>query len=1395
MQVLRTFFHWIPLFLLLGTHISSTLAQTTEIELNVRSPLAIIEGRTFQVSVKLSSKPTGNVTVTVTGYESVDVSLNKTTLMFTPDNYSAYQQIGVTGNWDVDQDNEIFTLLFGASGGGYDAVTLSLNTQILDNINYFGIRNFDSSISVGENGTYNNQVWLTRRPSTDVKINLSVEDPNLLTLTPSTLTFTPESYGDPQIVSVRGIDNTTIESLPRTRVNLSASGAVEYTGITHQWGVAVVDDEPLRLNIIEGTSKRRSIWMNPRSGNGDVYVFLRSSNPAIVTVSPERLRYPEAEGAQVISYSINATDNEALGDASATIEIVASANHLPPGASQPLPLRGWVVKVSDDERLSLAISGIPDKISTTAPLTATFTFNGDVTSFVNSDVTVIGGTKDNFTPVNARTYTLSITPNGNTDVMITVPANSATYGTKTGPLTPVSKTAVWEVAKPSVTIGDATSNEGDEITFIVTLQNNMPEKISVTPNFQDRTATKGTDYKQNVAPLSFAGTAGETQTFTVETIEDLQVEEDETFIVGLTITGSFETFTDSDSGTGTIIDDDSLPTNQPPSVAISCVPCRVNPEGQILLTATATDPDGDPLTYDWSATQGSFNGPTDGSSVIWIAPNEVGTPTISIEVSDGSGGSATAETQVEVFNQDPGFEQARYIFELPENQAGPFYLGTITSTDPEGQALEYQMVDGAPNKFQIGLTDGVVKYIGHGEDYEMKPDQFDLTVNAYDQYGGMNSVEVVINVIDVNELPVVTAICDPCRSPRDGRIRLEAMATDPDSDPVTYAWQAATGIFTHANEAITYWTTPTDTGHVEIVVEVSDPSGQTASASVTVQIFNRSPMLDASTYTFELPENLVGPQILGTVLAKDPDGDKINYEILSGDHTLFTVDRQRGMIQYIGSGEDYEIEPNQFDLTVGVQDPSGAKDSVGILIKVIDVNELPVVTAICDPCTTPRDSKVRLEASATDPEGDLLTYVWSSASGVFINADEAIAYWTSPTDTGRVEIVVEVSDASEKSISKSVTVAVFNQSPAFETSIYNFELSENSDGQTTPVSLGRVLAIDPDKDPLIYELASGDQQRFKVDSQEGVIQYIGPGESFEVLPNRFDLKIRAQDKFQADAQTEVVIAITNVNEAPEAFNDQAVTIEDHAVTIDVLANDKDPDNDILRVQSVEQASHGALEINSDGRVIYSPKSDYHGTDEFNYVVADGQGLTNRASVKVTIIPANDGPIAVGTIPNQALDEGGKGISLDLSMYFLDVDGDVLTYSARSDLSIVQIEVTKTILMVTPVNYGPAAVEIIASDPEGLTAIQRFEIDVSDRTQRAIIEHMLSSTARNHLASLRMAVGPEWNLLPVMHLGLKYWGETYHSAGRMLPLYPCRFGVTPPKCCRLRSCREKLKVDI
>ncbi|MYI90102.1 MAG: cadherin repeat domain-containing protein, partial [Gammaproteobacteria bacterium] len=71
-----------------------------------------------------------------------------------------------------------------------------------------------------------------------------------------------------------------------------------------------------------------------------------------------------------------------------------------------------------------------------------------------------------------------------------------------------------------LTITDAAASEGDSITFTVTLDNAVAGGFKVTPGFTDGSAANNSDYTANTDAITFAGTAGETQTFTVDTTED-----------------------------------------------------------------------------------------------------------------------------------------------------------------------------------------------------------------------------------------------------------------------------------------------------------------------------------------------------------------------------------------------------------------------------------------------------------------------------------------------------------------------------------------------------------------------------------------------------------------------------------------------------------------------------------------------------------------------------------------------------------------------------------------------------------------------------------------------------------------------------------------------------------
>jgi hypothetical protein len=87
--------------------------------------------------------------------------------------------------------------------------------------------------------------------------------------------------------------------------------------------------------------------------------------------------------------------------------------------------------------------------------------------------------------------------------------------------------------------------------------------------------------------------------------------------------------------------------NTPPTIS-SLTPSAIElpPEGSCTIGCAASDADGDTLTYAWSATGGTITGT--GDSVSWEAPAAEGTYTISVEVSDGHGGTASDSCDIVV---------------------------------------------------------------------------------------------------------------------------------------------------------------------------------------------------------------------------------------------------------------------------------------------------------------------------------------------------------------------------------------------------------------------------------------------------------------------------------------------------------------------------------------------------------------------------------------------------------------------------------------------------------------------------------------------------------------------------------------------------------------------------
>ena len=137
----------------------------------------------------------------------------------------------------------------------------------------------------------------------------------------------------------------------------------------------------------------------------------------------------------------------------------------------------------------------------------------------------------------------------------------------------------------------------------------------------------------------------------------------------------------------------------------------------------------------------------------------------------------------------------------------------------------------------------------------------------------------------------------------------------------------------------------------------------------------------------------------------------------------------------------------------------------------------------------------------------------------------------------------------------------------------------------------------------------------------------------------------------------MTIGVKPVQDTPVAVNDYADTDENTSVTISVLDNDTDPDNDALTVTDVTNGQYGTVVINNDNTITYTPNENFSGSDTFSYTVSDGNGGEDTANVTIGVKPVQDTPVAVN---DYADTDENTSVTISVLDNDTDPDNDALT---------------------------------------------------------------------------------------------------------------------------------------
>lgn len=281
----------------------------------------------------------------------------------------------------------------------------------------------------------------------------------------------------------------------------------------------------------------------------------------------------------------------------------------------------------------------------------------------------------------------------------------------------------------------------------------------------------------------------------------------------------------------------------PEDLALSAATIAENSaNGTVVGLLSANDPDGDTLTFSLTDDAGGRFTINGNQLVVAGSLNfeAAASHQVTVQVSDGAGGTSSQTFNITVTNvNEAPTGLALSSGSIAESAAVGSTVGTLSATDPEGNALSFTLTDNAGGRFAI-VGDRIVT--ADRLNFEAAASH-QVTVQVSDGAGGSSSQTFTINVGDVNEAPRGLALAGRRvdENAADGTVVGTLSANDPDGDTLAFTLtDDAGGLFAISNNQLVV-AGPLDfetaTSH-QVTVRVSDGAGGTQNRTFTININN-----------------------------------------------------------------------------------------------------------------------------------------------------------------------------------------------------------------------------------------------------------------------------------------------------------------------------------------------------------------------------------------------------------------------------------------------------------------------------------------------------------------------------------------------------------------------------